>query len=41
VRHRLDQRDGVAAPLVAAGIEGRDVDPGIAEQTGEVAEMAS
>jgi hypothetical protein len=33
-RRRLDQRDGVAALLVAAGMEGRDVDPAIAEQAG-------
>ena len=28
----LDQRDGVAARRVAAEMEGRDVDPGVAEQ---------
>src|SRR6202047_3253410 len=40
-RHRavdLDQRDGVAARLVAAEMEGRDVDLGIAEQACEVAD---
>ncbi len=34
----LDQRDGVAALLGAAEMEGRDVDLGIAEQAGEVAD---
>src|ERR1700675_2274675 len=40
-RHRavdFDQRDGVAARLVAAEMEGRDVDLGIAEQAREVAD---
>src|SRR3979490_2692432 len=43
VRHRavdLDQRDGVAALLVAAEMEGRDVDLGIAEQAGKTADEA-
>ena len=36
----LDQRDGVAARLVAAEMEGRDVDLGVAEQAGEAADEA-
>src|SRR3981189_1038079 len=42
-RHRavdLDQRDGVAALLVAAEMEGGDVDPGIAEQARGTADEA-
>ena len=31
----LDQRDGVAARRFAADMEGRDVDPGLAERGGE------
>src|SRR4030081_689699 len=40
-RHRtvdLDQRDGITALLVAAEMEGRDVDLGVAEQTGEMSD---
>ena len=42
-RHRavdLDQRDRVAALLVAAEVEGRDVDLGVAEQAREAADEA-
>src|SRR6202035_2048012 len=40
-RHRpvnLDQRDGIAALLVAAQMEGRDVDVAVAKQTGEMSD---
>src|SRR5260370_8951232 len=36
----LDQCDRAAARFVAAGMEGRDVDPGIPEQPPELAEEA-
>src|SRR5882724_11004645 len=42
-RHRavdLDQSNGVTARFVAAEMEGRDVDPGIAKQAREVADEA-